>query len=65
MTETSWIVSFVFCCILFLFDCVILKLPARGTVYTQFVCLVVMHVVLKCTGMLLNLLTYFIVFWLM
>ena len=35
MTETSsWIVSFVFCCILFLFDCVILKLPARDTVYT-------------------------------
>ena len=35
MTESSsWIVSFVFCCILFLFDCVILKLPARDTVYT-------------------------------
>ena len=35
MTETSsWIVSFVFCCILLLFDCVILKLPARDTVYT-------------------------------
>ena len=31
----------------------------------QLVCLVVLHVVLKCTGMFLHLLTYFIVFWLM
>ena len=33
--------------------------------YPLLVFLVVMHVVLKCTGMFLHLLTYFIVFWLM
>ena len=61
----GWSIS-VFCCILWLFVCVIVKLQARDTVYTVFSWfvwwMVVMHVVLKCTGMFLHLLTYFIVF---
>ena len=59
----------VFCCILCLFVCVIVKHQARDTVYTVYSWFVwwmaVMHVVLKCTGMFLHLLTYFIVFWVM
>ena len=47
----------------------IVKLQAGDTVYTVYSwfvwCMVVMHVDLKCTGMFLQLLTYFIVFWLM